>query len=284
MTLNDAHKWTDENGNVLILRGVGDSRKSYNGFPWPAVGEILTAPDWDDSPKCGGGLHGWPWGFGVGEGKNLHEITLWQVCSAKPENIVGNIESGCKCKFRTGTLLFEGEMAKAFALVASGFSAFVIACAASGDGSTLAASGDGSTLAASGDGSTLAASGYGSTLAASGYGSTLAASGDHSKLAASGDHSKLAASGYDSTLAASGYGSTLAASGYGSTLAASGDDSVVVAASNNCIATVGAYGVFALRWTDADGHPRITTGRVGVRGIKAGFSYRVNDHGKIVKA
>jgi hypothetical protein len=248
MTLNDAHKWTDENGNVLILRGVGDSRKSYNGFPWPAVGEILTAPDWDDSPKCGGGLHGWPWGFGVGEGKNLHEITLWQVCSAKPENIVGNIESGCKCKFRTGTLLFEGEMSKAFALVASGFSAFVIACAASGDGSTLAAS------------------------------------GYHSKLAASGDHSKLAASGDGSTLAASGYGSTLAASGYGSTLAASGDDSVVVAASNNCIATVGAYGVFALRWTDADGHPRITTGRVGVRGIKAGFSYRVNDHGKIVKA
>jgi hypothetical protein len=168
MTLNDAHKWTDENGNVLILRGVGDNRKSYNGFAWPAVGEIVTAPDWDITPVCGGGLHGWPWGFGVGEGKNLHEITLWQVCSVKPEDIVGNIESRCKCKFRTGTLLFEGEMSKAFALVASGFSAFVIACA-SGDGSTLAASGYGSTLAASGYASKLAASGYGSKLAASGY-------------------------------------------------------------------------------------------------------------------
>ena len=32
--------------------------KSYNDFQWNPVGEWTEAPDWDPSPRCGGGLHG----------------------------------------------------------------------------------------------------------------------------------------------------------------------------------------------------------------------------------
>ncbi len=31
---------------------------SYNGFKWAPIGEWTIAPDWNNRPECGGGLHG----------------------------------------------------------------------------------------------------------------------------------------------------------------------------------------------------------------------------------
>ena len=251
MNLNDAHKWTNKDGNVLILRGVGEDRTSHNGFKWPAVGETVTAEDWNDKPECGGGLHGWPWSFGVGEGRDICDIAHWQVCAAKPEDVVWNLENGCKCKFRTGTLVYEGDMTGVFALVRAGLEDFVRECAKNEE---------------------------------SGNSSTSAQSGDYSKSAQSGNYSKSAQSGYSSKSAQSGDYSKSAQSGDYSTSESVGANSVIVAAGTSCTAKVGEFGVFALRWTDDKGHPRIAVGRVGVNGIKADVAYTVNSKGRIVKA
>lgn len=45
-----------KNGN-WIIRADNDG-KSRGGFQWEAQGEWTAAPNWDDKPVCGGGLHG----------------------------------------------------------------------------------------------------------------------------------------------------------------------------------------------------------------------------------
>ena len=48
-----------------VLRTSDKGLKSYEGFQWPRRGEV-SAPDWDNSPDCGQGLHGALWGEGNG--------------------------------------------------------------------------------------------------------------------------------------------------------------------------------------------------------------------------
>ncbi len=40
-----------------MLRNDNDG-KSYGGFRWKPKGQWTIAPDWNDKPECGGGLHG----------------------------------------------------------------------------------------------------------------------------------------------------------------------------------------------------------------------------------
>jgi len=97
-----------------VLRFVTQDGKSYGGFQNPlSVGESVTAPDWNPSNKCVGGIHGWPLGLGIGEGKEADWGALWQVYGAKPEDVVGELEGGQKCKFRAGILRFSGPWYKA---------------------------------------------------------------------------------------------------------------------------------------------------------------------------
>ena len=42
---------------LWFLRRSGNG-EAYNGFKWAPVGCWTTAPDWDPSDQCGGGLHG----------------------------------------------------------------------------------------------------------------------------------------------------------------------------------------------------------------------------------
>jgi len=116
-----AHQWTNENGEVLILRFSDKNGKSYNGFQHPmTVGESVVEPKWNEAAVCGGGIHGWPWGIGLGEGKECEWESLWQVYGAKPEEVVGEIEGGQKCKFKTGTLRFLGKWDEAMKFILSG--------------------------------------------------------------------------------------------------------------------------------------------------------------------
>jgi hypothetical protein len=43
-------------GNWMIRRDVAGI--AHNGFRWSPLGEWTEAPDWDEQPRCGGGLHG----------------------------------------------------------------------------------------------------------------------------------------------------------------------------------------------------------------------------------
>ncbi|MFY9328404.1 MAG: hypothetical protein WAO76_10355, partial [Georgfuchsia sp.] len=49
---------------ALVLLCCKADMSSKNGFVWPGVGGIATAPDWKDNKKCGNGLHGWLYGQG----------------------------------------------------------------------------------------------------------------------------------------------------------------------------------------------------------------------------
>jgi hypothetical protein len=264
--MNNIHKHTDENGNVLILKRINKDRTAFGGFKYPAVGSVVKPETWDDSPSCGDGLHGWPWSFGLGDGSEFDIINdIWLILAAKPENVVGNIDSGAKCKCKEAIVFFEGSFHECFTKLQNGLTKYI---------NNL----KNTETTASGNSSNLAASGYYSNLAASGNGSNLAASGACSKLAASGNCSNLAASGYCSKLAASGNYSNLAASGNYSNLAASGADSVVVAAGLYSTACVGENGCFTLHyWDAASRRIRAITGYVGENGVLANIRYGVVD-------
>lgn len=90
------HRWTHSGDEVLILKCVDSDGISYGGFKWPLeVGATVEAPDWNDRAECGGGLHGWPWGLAMGDGKDPDWSGKWIVFSAKPEEV---IDLGGKCK------------------------------------------------------------------------------------------------------------------------------------------------------------------------------------------
>jgi len=93
------HQWTFKGDRVLIVKCVPPDGKTHNGFQWPlTVGETVKPVNFARDQKCdSGGLFGWPWGMAVGDGKSPVATHVWLVFSAKPENVIGNIE-GAKCK------------------------------------------------------------------------------------------------------------------------------------------------------------------------------------------
>ena len=242
------HQWTNADGEVLILKRIPKNRLGHEGFKYPkGVGSVIACPDFNTKPTCGGGIHGWPWGFGIGEGAEFDILEdVWLVLSAPPENVIGELEGGLKCKAKDPVIRFEGSFKDAWGVVAGEQTAIIRNLAASGDDSKLAAS------------------------------------GDDSKLAASGNDSNLAASGNDSKLAASGYASKLAASGYASNLAASGNDSVCAVAAACGRVKVGDRGAFAIAYWDNETGWHFVTGKVGEKGIEANVWYTVKD-GKLTK-
>ena len=169
-----AHQWVDKNGEVLILRFSDKTGKSWNGFQHPmTVGETVTAPDWDPTPKCGGGIHGWPLGLSMGDGKSPVWDALWQVYGALPENVTGNLEGGGKCKFRTGVLRYLGDWQAATNFILSAqirWAQQASSGAASSTGDSGAASSTGDRGAASSTGDRGAASSTGYSGAASSTG------------------------------------------------------------------------------------------------------------------
>lgn len=115
------HQWTNDDGEVLILRFSDPDGRSYGGFQHPMeLGEFVTAPDWNPEPVCGGGIHGWAWGIGLGNGKDPDWKGLWQVYGVIPELVVGNVGSGPKCKFKTGPLRYKGDWQGAMNHILSG--------------------------------------------------------------------------------------------------------------------------------------------------------------------
>ena len=186
------HLWTNSGDEVLVVRFVSHDGKSCGEFQHPmAVGETVTALDWKADCSCGGGIHGWPWALGLGEGKECDWSALWQVYGVKPEDIMqGEPDLIGKVKFRTGILRFLGTWNDVTNFVLSGQMAWVhqaASGAASATGRSGAASATGWSGAASATGEMGAASATGESGAASATGKdgTAIALGIESKASGS---------------------------------------------------------------------------------------------------
>ncbi|KAA0089316.1 hypothetical protein CIW54_07565 [Paraburkholderia sp. T12-10] len=285
----------------LILRTCRADSSSKNGFVWPEVGQTAKAPDWDSTPECGNGLHGWLFGQGDHTLSNyLGPDALWIVAEVESDDI---IMLGGKCKFPEALVLFKGDRKgatdyliehepRAREVAVIGLTKSVgdkesgqvgaLGFLTGGNGSTLTG-GDGSTLTG-GDGSTLTG-GNGSTLTG-GDGSTLTG-GDGSTLTG-GDGSTLTG-GYDSTLTG-GDGSTLTGGndstltgGYDSTLTG-GDGSTLTGGYDSTL--TGGYGSeLRIRyWDNKAERYRTAIAYVGEDGIEANVPYRLDDNHKFVRA
>ena len=189
----EPHNWTDDGDKVLVLRRINPDGTSRGGFKWPdGIDVEVLCPDWNPEPVCGGGLHGWPWGMGLGDGCDYSIITdRWLVIAVAPSDIVGNIEKGLKCKFSRGIKIHDGTFSSAWALISSGRHRCIEAMAK--------------------DGAPSISSGNSSTAASSGNSSKAASSGDSSKAASSGDYSKAEQSGPSGIAASIGSGGTVMA-------------------------------------------------------------------------
>ncbi len=81
----------------LYLRTTDAKGLAHGGFQWPLeVGAVVTAPDWNPSPVCGGGLHGLLNGLGDSHHLSFATDAIWWIVEA--ENAV---DLGGKHKFQT---------------------------------------------------------------------------------------------------------------------------------------------------------------------------------------
>lgn len=120
-----AHQFTHDGMEVLVVRCTAANGKSHGGFQNPeTVGETIEAPDWDGKNSCGGGIHGWPWGLGIGDGKDPDYHGRWYVIGVNPKDIIGNIEKGAKCKFKVGIVRYVGPWAGALSFTLAGRMAY----------------------------------------------------------------------------------------------------------------------------------------------------------------
>ncbi len=93
-----------------VLRTCKSDMTSYGGFVWPrSPGSIVEAPDWDPTPRCGGGLHGLL--NGVGDGTLLHfsppEGAVWLIVEVLDPDPPVDLDG--KVKFRTGKIVLTGD-------------------------------------------------------------------------------------------------------------------------------------------------------------------------------
>ena len=208
------HQWTHDGKEVLVVKCVAADGSSYKGFKHPLkVGEVVTAPDWNEKDECGGGIHGWPWCFSLGDGKEPDFAGTWLVYGADPKDVI-DLEG--KVKFRTGTLRYSGGWHGAMMFVLEGQMAWV----------RQASSG---AATASGDNGAATASGYNGAATASGDNGAATASGTSGAATASGTSGAATASGYNGAATASGYNGAATASGDNGAATASGDNGAATA-------------------------------------------------------
>src|SRR5436190_1300562 len=243
------HQWTNGGKEVLVLRFACKEGKSYGDFQHPmAIGETVTAPDWRPDRTCGGGIHGWPWGIGLGDGKEPDWQALWQVYSVKPDQLVGEIGGGPKCKFETGVLRFVGDWHGAMNYILAGQMAWAFKVsegAASNSGTRGAASNSGTQGAASNSGYQAAAPNAGAEGAASNSGDDGAASnsGDDGAASNSGTQGAASNSGTRGAASNSGYQGAASTTAQGTAAFCTGLESKAMAAE---------YGCIALAWWNAE--------------------------------
>jgi len=305
---------------VYVLRTCNPDMTSYGGFRWPESGPV-EAPDWDASPHCGNGLHGFFWGEGDGGLASWDENAKWLVVAVESSTIV---DIGGKVKFPRGEVVFVGNRFDATQRIrALGARGAVVgitltggdratltggdrATLTGGDGATLTG-GDGATLTGGdratltgGDGATLTGGdratltgGDGATLTG-GDGATLTG-GDRATLTG-GDRATLTG-GYYATLTGGdyatltgGYGATLTG-GDGATLTGgnratlTGGDRATLTGGDRATLTGGYGATLSIRYYDRNAQRyRIAIAYVGENNIQPNVAYRLDDNGNYVQA
>jgi hypothetical protein len=182
MNLNEqACKWANDSGEVLVLRYINADGTTRGGFVNPVVvGESVTALDWHERAECGGGIHGWPWGLSIGDGKEpIYTSVIWQVYGVRPERI---INLGGKCKFQTGVLRYSGDWQGAFEFILSGQIRLVQFCAsgaalATGWSGAASATGWSGAASATGERGAASATGWSGAASATGWSGAASATG-----------------------------------------------------------------------------------------------------------
>jgi hypothetical protein len=219
-----AHQWTNGKDEVLIVKCVSQEGKSYNGFQWPLeVGAKVEAPDFNARKECGGGLHGWPWGLSLGDGKDPDWSGKWIVFGSDPGTV---IDLNGKVKCRSAVIRFVGNWHEAMLFVLDGQMAWVkhsASGAASSTGTSGAASSTGYSGAASSTGYRGAASSTGYSGAASSTGTSGAAS-------------------------STGYRGAASSTGTSGAASSTGTSGAAVVTGSGGRAQAGPYGCIALAW------------------------------------
>lgn len=176
---------------ALVLRtcmadGTSSPRPKANGFRWPESGEVV-ASDWDPTPKCGGGLHGFLWGEGSGRLIDWRHDLRWLIVEVDEQDCVA---LDGEVKFPYGVVVFCGDRVTAIDMIQRHAPRSIAVI-----GGTATAGDDGA--ASAGD--------YGTATA--GYRGTATA-GDHG-TATAGDHG-TATAGYGGTSTAGENGTATA--------------------------------------------------------------------------
>ena len=268
----------------LILRTCRADMTSKNGFKWPSVGEVATAPDWKPNAECGNGLHGWLYGQGDHScSEYLDETAKWLVVEVITENIV--MLDG-KCKFERGVVRFIGDKKSAtdFLIANEPQCAKVAVIGATvivGD-TENALTGHSGTATAGYSGTATA--GYSGTATAGDYGTATAgysgtATAGHRGTATAG-YSGTATAGYSGT-ATAGYSGT-ATAGYSGT--ATAGDYGTATAGDYGTATAGDYGTICIKyWDSKNERYRTVVGYTGEDGIEANVAYKLDYDHKFVR-
>jgi hypothetical protein len=309
------HQWTDDGDRVLILRRLNTNGVSHGGFAqWgkpEELNNVVRPMNWNPEAACGDGLHGWPWGMGLGEGQDYSlRDNRWLIIAAKPEDVTGELGGGLKCKCREVVKIFDGTFAGAWALInggrhrlieamaagngniasgtssaasSSGYSSaasssgYRSAASSSGDRSAASSSGTSSAASSSGDSSAASSSGTSSAASSSGTSSAASSSGDRSAASSSGDRSAASSSGYSSAASSSGTRSKSASVGDYSSSHNKGTGGIATAVGDCGEVMAGELGcIVAFWWNDAEKRYRAVVGYIGWNGIVANTRYRLN--------
>ena len=257
-------QWTNGGDEVLCVKCVDRDGSSRGGFRWPlTVGATVEAQDWDPKPICGGGLHGWPWGFCIGEGKDPDWSGVWIVFGSKPEDVVWAEEGELagKCKARRAIIRFVGTWGEATNFVLAGQI-------------TLIQHNSSGSASATGDNGSASASGDSGSASATGYRGSASASGDSGSASATGDSGSAVATGYSGSASATGYRGSASATGY--------SGSAVAGVSGK--ARAGKFGCIAIGYWRAE-RQEMRCAEIGVGDgsdgkLKANTWYRLDGAGK----
>jgi hypothetical protein len=250
------HQWTHDGAEVLCVKFVEKDGSSHGGFTWPlTVGAEVIAPDWTDKAECGGGLHGWPWGFSLGEGKDPVWEATWLVFGAQPADVV-NLDG--KVKVRRAVVRYVGDWQGATGFVLSGQMAWVAQAA-------------------------------GGAASATGWRGAASATGESGAASATGRSGAASATGEKGAASATGWMGAASATGRRGAASATGEASAAVVTGNHGHVQCGAYGVLALAWLNQSANRyEMRCARVGIGDgsdgtLKAKVWYRLNDAGEFVE-
>jgi hypothetical protein len=231
---------------VYVLRVCSCDMTSHGGFQWPESG-LVEAPDWDPTPKCGNGLHGWLHGEGDVSVAIGHEdpSSRWLIVAVDRDSVV---DLGGKVKFPRGEVIYCGSRDAVVAEMRR-------LCPGR---ATLYGT------ATAGDHGTATAGNYGAATA----GTHGTATAGNCGTATAGAHGTATAGKYGTATA--GDHGTATAGEYGTTTAG-----------EYGTATAGDRGTIQIRWYDGN-RCRIAVGYVGEDNIEADVPYVVRD-GKLVR-